>query len=157
MSNPDIPFVIWLDSDAFFTSFEKNKFDEFIEILETKSMILSGDMPPWEATFNAGSFIIKNDEIGKEIITKWIECYDRTKWSYNRHSGKWETPTEWAGDDYEQGAFIKYILNEYKDHIHKTEYYILNNVFPEYLDKSIIAHLAGYYKFNRQLVDILKR
>jgi hypothetical protein len=141
---------MWLDSDAFFTKFTKEKFDNFISILETKSMIICEDMPPWKSPFNAGSFVVKNDEIGHKILTEWIKRYDASKWEFN---GKWTTETKWAGEYYEQGAFVKYILNEYKEHIQMTHYHVLNNIVPEYDILSITAHLAANYKHDKKLCD----
>jgi hypothetical protein len=98
---------------------------------------------------------MKNDEKGREIIAKWTQSYDETKWNYNLFTGKWSTNSMWAGEDYEQGAFIKYVFDEYKEHIYVTEYYVLNNVSPQYKEESVVAHLAAIYKTNHDLINIL--
>jgi hypothetical protein len=97
-----IDYVIWLDSDAFFINYNNKRFHDFLKKYEKYSMIYTKDMPPWElGDFNAGSFIVKNNEIGRNIIKEWMLYYKSHNWTYK--NSKWETKMVWAGEDYEQG------------------------------------------------------
>src|SRR5690606_16543737 len=63
---PRNSYIMWLDSDAFIVN-PKNLQKILYENPE-HSMFITGDMPPYLSSFNAGSFILKNDKIGREIV-----------------------------------------------------------------------------------------
>jgi len=152
--NTDVDYFIWLDSDAFFIHFNNNKLYELLKTHEKYSMIITKDMPPWgNAEFNAGSFIIKNDEYGNKIINKWCSLYNSNDWTYK--DDKWVTESTWAGNSYEQGSFVTYILNEseYKSHIVQLPYDVLNNNNCESVENTISTHLAGNFKNDESIVD----
>jgi len=152
--NNEIDYVMWLDSDAFFINYSNNKFHDFLKKYEKYSMIFTEDIPPWEGEFCAGSFIVKNDKIGKDIIKEWISHYHPDKWKYENL--KWKTDTQWAGEHYEQGAFIKFILHNDKfvNHIIKLPYYYLNNNNCEHnMNETITVHLAGHYRDDINIVN----
>jgi hypothetical protein len=109
----DIDYIIWMDSDAFFINFTKDRLINFLNEYNNYSFIGTTNMPPWEsAKFNAGVFIFKNTDNGKNIINKWVSYYHKDKWSYNVETEKWSTDAGYAGDEYEEGAFVKYILED---------------------------------------------
>jgi hypothetical protein len=153
--NPKIQYVMWLDSDAFLVNFSRSKMQAFFDKYKDYSVIISRDMPPWEdGEFNAGSFLVKNDEMGKTIVKDWMSKYNSDHWKYE--NSKWTTETAWAGEDYEQGAFVKHILNNstYKNHIMQLPYHILNNnTCNSNLDENISVHLAAKFKEDANLVD----
>jgi len=150
ISKPELSYIIWLDSDAIFYNFDKNKLINLLNTNLDYSFIMSKDMPPWENNdFNAGSFIVKNDKIGIEIIKKWMKLYNPDKWTY--FNDEWLTESDWANEDYEQGAFIKYIYknSNYSKYIKQLPFYILNNNnCSDNNSNIIISHLAGYHKEN---------
>ena len=152
---PFIEYFMWLDSDAFLVDFSKSKMKKFLDQYSEYSVIISRDMPPWqEGEFNAGSFIFKNDEMGKIILKDWISKYNPDNWSYE--NSKWSTPSAWSGIDYEQGAFVKKILSNpiYENNIKQLPYHILNNnSCTSNLDDNISVHLANYYKEDENLVQ----
>ena len=138
-------YIMWLDSDAFIVN-SKN-LDKLVKGNPQFSMFITGDMPPYFSSFNAGSFIIKNNVVGKEIVQKWTECYNSNDWTFN--NGKWTTNKSWAGEAYEQGSFIKFLLPIYKSQntIKIMNYYTLNNNDCKHLHKDTISiHLAGIFK-----------
>src|SRR5690606_28431213 len=64
-------------------------------------------------------------------------------------NGKWTTNELWAGEAYEQGSFIKYLLPFYTstNSIKIMKYYILNNNDCKHLHPDTISvHLAGIFK-----------
>lgn len=160
LTNPNnltIDYIFWLDSDAFFLNFNKNKLDNFLNSYSNYSMIITKDPPPWPANFNAGSFIVKNDKYGREIVSYWKTLYNSNNWW--RENNAWKTNSPYAGDDYEQGAFATKILTnkKYSEHIKIVPYYILNNSScTEYFDETIVTHLAGDHKNNLIKVENCK-
>lgn len=146
-SNSNIDYIFWIDSDAFFLNFNKNKLIDFLNKYSEYSMIITKDPPPWKMNFNAGSFIVKNDSYSLEIFSYWKSLYNENNWWIE--DNKWKTNKPYAGDDYEQGAFASNILtnNQYSTHIKVVPYYILNNTScTENTDETIITHLAGKHK-----------
>lgn len=148
--NPTVNYVMWLDSDAFLVDFSQMKMNRLLEKYKDRSVIIARDMPPWTSCFNAGSFIVKNNTVGRNILKEWIATYNPNKWIY-QHS-KWKTESKWAGEDYEQGAFVKHILPKYDSHIAVVPYYILNNNKCTNLNKTISVHLASGYKQDKSRV-----
>ena len=125
----------------------------FLEKHQDSSMIITRDMPPWHSwhsRFNAGAFIVKNNRICRTMIKEWIATYNPNNWTY--HDSKWTTECKWAGEDFEQGAFIKHIFPKYRKHIVTVHYSFLNNHLCN-LNKTISVHLAGKYKHDKSRVN----
>ena len=147
LADPSRDYVMWLDSDAFLYKFDKARFTQFLNTNSAYSMIISGDMPPYTSPFNAGSFIVKNDEAGRTIVDTWMSAYHPDKWSHA--NGKWTTSGMWAGPEYEQGAFVANIFykDEFVPHIKKVHYSVLNNNSCIHnTDNTLVVHLAGPHK-----------
>lgn len=150
---PTYDYVIWLDTDA--TIVNVKNIETFIEKhIEDKDMLISGDMPPWTSTFNAGVFITKNTWNCKNILDYWSSFYDSKSWK--NINGKWNCIDDnclWAGIKYEQGSFIKYVYPKFKDNIKVISWELLNN--PLYIkNKDTIFHFAGTYKDTQDLLNI---
>jgi len=146
-NNSTIDYVFWIDSDAFFINFNKNRLNDFLSKYSEYSMIITKDPPPWKMQFNAGCFIVKNDSYSRQIFSYWKSLYNSNNWRIE--DNKWKTDKQYAGDDYEQGAFATNILTkkEYSQHIKVVPYYILNNIScTENTSETIVSHLAGHYK-----------
>ena len=151
LSNDNELYVYWIDSDAFFVNFDK--LENLIQTNTAYSMIISKDMPPWEdGEFNAGSFLVKNDQMGRDIMQTWTLLYDATRWKCNNAS--WTADSGWSGSDYEQGSFIDHILlnKKYVNAIKQLPYYILNNNSCRSVEDTIVTHLAQDHKENIQTV-----
>jgi hypothetical protein len=155
LQNPHVDYVMWIDSDAFLLNFSKSKLDKLLATHSDSAMIITGDMPPWEqGEFNAGCFIIKNNEIGLKIIAAWRNCYNKYEWSFEG-GNKWSTKSVWGGPAYEQGAFISKILTNdlYVPSIVQLPYTVLNNnSCSENTDSTIVTHLAGEHKEDKEKV-----
>jgi hypothetical protein len=152
--NLNIDYVFWIDSDAFFINFNKNRLTDFLNKYSNYSMIITKDPPPWTAKFNAGSFIVKNDSHSREIFSYWKSLYNTNNWWIENN--KWKTDKPYAGNDYEQGAFATKILtnSQYSRYIKTVPYYILNNTScTENTTETIVTHLAGNHKDNITKVD----
>jgi hypothetical protein len=146
-NNTNVDYIFWIDSDAFFLHFNKNKLIGFLDKNSGYSMIITKDPPPWKMNFNAGVFIVKNDSYSREIFSYWKSLYNPNNWWIE--DNKWKTDKPYAGNDYEQGAFATKILtnNKYSTHIKTVPYYILNNnSCTENTNETIVTHLAGRIK-----------
>jgi GR25 family glycosyltransferase involved in LPS biosynthesis len=144
--------VMWLDTDAviYDCSINLDTFtnDKIIDFFIAK------DPPAWGGPINAGVWIVKNTEIGKNIMRDWFSHYDKTKWIKNNNiqkssdkpdAQKWineklslawyinpklsEHEQKWAGINFEQGAlYEKTIQNsEFKNNIKILPNIVLSN------------------------------
>jgi hypothetical protein len=154
--HPHIDYFIWVDSDAFFINFTKERLLNFLEKYNKYTFIGTPDIPPWTEKFNAGVFIIKNNTIGKEIVQKWVTYYHKDVWKYDTQTQKWSTKATWAGEEYEQGSFSKYIMEDpkFSKEIILIPYYYLNNHnCGDHQDETLLVHLAGEYKKNKTNIE----
>lgn len=115
IDNYDI--IMFLDSDALI----HNMTFPLEHYLGNKIFVMS---PDENSIFNAGVFIIKKCELSKKLVYDWLLCYKTTKW-YKDKDGNFYTDGIWSGEDYEQGAFIKYLYNQYLKHINILSFYTL--------------------------------
>ena len=110
---PDVDYIYWMDSDAFFINVNKENLEKVIDENSDYSIIVSKDMPHWQGEFNAGSFIVKNDEKGREIIRAWKSLYKASDWTKESEKS-WKTESTWGGDADEQGSFVNNIMKNDK-------------------------------------------
>jgi hypothetical protein len=146
MKRPDIDIIVWMDSDAYVVNLKKHVQEFFINEPNI-SMFICSDPPGWGSPFMAGVYMVKNNDIGKSIMFAWANTYDKTKWSFI--NGRWISTGEWAGETYEQGAFVKYIMDnqQFKKHIHCFDYYIFHEInCKKPHDDTFSIHLAGPLK-----------
>ena len=140
--------VFWVDTDAAIRTFNS---EELVNLLSEKSMVLSGDMPPWKSgKFNAGVWGVKNDDTGKRIIKDWMNTYDSKSWIQNPDK-KWYCISdnqfcEWGGPKYEQGSFVEHIQSRYADDINTVKFTVLNNPKCKKNGETLVSHFAGHYK-----------
>jgi hypothetical protein len=156
--------ALWLDTDAVIHNQDKTM-DSLV--IDGKSIYYSSDAPFWDAEFNAGVWLIKDDLKGNEIMEKWISSYFPKDWS--KKDDKWVSSGDWAGSTYEQGAFIKYVKPEFEKYIHVYPWQVFQSY--EVTDDTFAMHFASnlsenylpgynssiYYKnlFNNLLILLL--
>lgn len=123
--------ILWLDSDAVIYDI-KNPLDDII--IPNKSMYICPDnhkFAEFTSLFNAGVWFVLNTNMGKMIMTKWMEYYNKIKnnWKLDAN-GKYYTNGKWAGSDYEQGSFVSDIMSDknLSKYIEKMNYHILQAV-----------------------------
>lgn len=112
--------ILWLDTDAVINDFSisldsiccPNKSIYYAyEFFERHDPIKKDFTGLYR--FNAGVWFVLNNKMGKEIMNAWLSLYDPQKWSFINK--KWECiDCKWAGLEYEQGSFEKYIIPKYK-------------------------------------------
>ena len=144
--------IMWLDTDA--CIYDNIKIEDIM--IENKSFFLAPDNEIWDSPFCAGVFIVLNNFIGNSIINEWMTLYDKNNWT--NVNNKWHTNCDWAGDDYEQGSFVKNIMSNYKNVIHSFDWYFFNATYSnisEYNKKIFTLHFAGDFK--NEIPDYLKK
>ena len=130
--------IIWLDSDAVFTNMDKS----IRNVLDNnKSFYIATDPPEFnEKQLNAGTWIVKNNDIGIKIMNDWLNNYNSSFWI--KKDDNWHTDMVWAGIAYEQGSFNSIIYPKYKDHIDVLKWNIFNNDTRSNKD-AYISHYLG--------------
>jgi hypothetical protein len=145
--------VLWLDTDAVIID-QNKRLEHFLK--PGKSFVASSDATPFpeedKAPFNAGVWLVRNDQNGQEIIQEWMDKYDSNKWFLEK--GKWATRGVWAGENYEQGAFSKHILHKYAKWISIIPWYIFQAESDGESAKTFIIHFAGNLK--QHIPDFLR-
>jgi len=139
--------VLWLDTDATIYNMDTD-LNSLVE--EGKHFYKSADITPGNKRFCAGVWFVLNTPVGKEIMSKWAEGYKGDKWKKNV-TGKWQTNGEWAGQNYEQGSFMKTILPNYADSL---KHYDEN--FLQALEPSPKAFILHFYFTKDNRADFLK-
>jgi hypothetical protein len=137
--------ILFMDSDS--TIHNHNITIEEI-VIENKSFYMATDRIGWNSPFNAGVFIVLNDQNGKSIMNDWMQLYNIELYKFwEKKNNKWITNGEWAGNFYEQGSFINKILPKYKDSIFTVEWTFFQSVFSDINNnKKFIFHFSGHYK-----------
>ncbi len=136
--------VMWVDADAapWDATFD---IDDLLAQYPDKSMICAPDPPQWDKPFMAAVFVVRNDEVGREMMRYWMSLYDEDKWVRNM-DGKWTCQGEWAGPDYEQGSFTDNILysDKYKNRIQIIPFDVLHPANLKQITKnSKFIHFGG--------------
>lgn len=137
--------IIWLDSDAVFTNMDKS----IRNILDNnKSFYIATDPPEYDdSVLNAGTWIVKNNDIGIKIMNDWLNNYNSSFWI--KKSNNWHTDGVWAGIAYEQGSFNSIIYPKYKDHIDVLKWNIFNNDSRSNKD----AYISHYMFTKKELIN----
>lgn len=143
---PDVDLMMWLDSDAFLCQYEKRNPQHLAAEQPDVNMWVSPDAFPDPSEFNAGSYIVRNNAVGHQILDEWVSLYDATRWT--KSNGRWKSQGPWAGLDYEQGSFAKHLLPKASYRIQQLPSYVLNHPSCRKLsDSTISVHLYGdFYK-----------
>ena len=140
--------VLWIDTDAVIHNFDRPIDDICIE---NKSMYICPDRRPGSKAFNAGVWLILSDTNGKQIMNEWMSLYYNIKHNWKIINGKYSTKEKYAGDAYEQGAFIKHILTNLvlNQYIKVIDVYVFQGMhvdIDKYGDDVKILHFCGIIK-----------
>lgn len=145
-------YILWLDSDAVVH-------DSSITLPElfpaNKSVVFSQNKPEFMAPnppslWNSGVFAIKSCTDSREILLEWLRHYPRDLW--RKAKGVWTCRKNsykcpWAGIDYEEGAFVHYILKnpKYKPFLYCYPHYFMQGHMPVH-PKCFVLHFASTFK-----------
>lgn len=132
----------WLDTDAVV-----HDPDRPIETLFDVAAIMVGapDNPHWREPFNAGVFMVRNaDGAGQALMDRWSALFAGTAWT--RTEAAWICNAEWAGPDYEQGAFNAHLLPELTaaGALKLLDWQVLQS--PQPIPGAFTLHFAGPFK-----------
>jgi hypothetical protein len=101
--------------------------------------------------FNAGVWTVKNTLAGQKIMKKWMGLYDSSKWKKDGDS--WSTKGNWAGKDYEQGAFAFKVVPEHKENINTLNEPFLQGLYQNKNGKGghnksdiFVYHFYNYFR-----------
>lgn len=106
----EFEYVAWLDTDAVVHDFELSIAGLFTG---PEMMVFAGDIPVWGTPqpFNAGVFFCRGAQ-ARALMGEWRALYPAHLW--RKEDGRWNfTDHVWAGEAYEQGAFIRDLLPRY--------------------------------------------
>jgi hypothetical protein len=126
--------IVWLDTDAVIW----NHSIALEDILQDSTMIFANDT---HASFNAGVWSIRGDDLGLKILREWWGLYNPNAWERDAENN-WKCAGFFAGEDYEQGSFVTNLFPKYRCHIGYLEAYVLNGDDPYELN-SFVLHFYG--------------
>jgi hypothetical protein len=145
--------VLWIDTDAvivqpqrtldsFFTT-DKEKETSPHKKETSPHMVLSRDTVRWgHGEFNAGVWLIRNTEQGRQLMTEWMDTYQPNTWW--KENGSWKSSGPWSDVTYEQGAFIKYMIPKRREWLSYVEWDVFQDIQPT--DKSFALHFSASQK-----------
>lgn len=84
-------------------------------------------------------FIIRNDNIGRNLLKEWIESYDPQQWY--KLDNKWILHGIFAGETYKQGYYYKYLK-----YTSILNYHVFQSTLHNITENTFSLHFAGYYK-----------
>jgi len=134
--------VLWLDTDAVIHRHDIS-LDDFL--IDGVSFYYSSDIPLWhvitstDGVFNAGVWLVVNDTNGRQILETWSLSYNSSDW--NKNGDKWTTKGKWAGDTYEQGALIKYVIPKFHDTMREYPWQVFQSFRPG--PNTFVLHFSG--------------
>lgn len=113
LKNPDIDYVVWMDSDSVVHN-TQNRYESLFDNQRDAEMIISYDEQTYSTNkvANAGVFIVKNTPSMRRLMDEWVSHYDETRW-FRNSEGAWRSVGPWEGLDYEQGILNAYLLPRY--------------------------------------------
>lgn len=137
-NNTDIEYVIWMDSDTMICH-QEIPLEYIIEQDMSKSIYIGLDYPS-NTRYNAGVFIIKNDQIGKQFLIDCINSYisnDKCKEIINGVV-EYKLNGAWSGECYEQGTMNALLNTTYINHFHSINKAFLMNIALPVIDTFIL-------------------
>lgn len=134
--------VLWLDSDAVIHDFSRGVESLFAH---GATFVYAPDCPKWGGVFNAGVFAATS--AAEPMIREWLSRYRARDW--RRKGGRWLSKGPWAGETYEQGAFVAFVMPKYSERLHCLDWKVLQSPFP--LPESFTLHFAGGFLSNAMI------
>lgn len=133
-------YIIWLDSDAVLHDYDPIKFDQ---ILPKDNIIMTAAKCPYgDQIFNAGVLIMS--KYSTDLVNDWCRLYNPSFWI--KENNTWRSLGEWAGETYEQGSFVKYILPKYHHNIIIFPHSVMHNSSLNIAPESQFLHFIGSLK-----------
>ncbi len=134
--------VAWIDTDAVFHDLDR-RIEPLFDAGEI--MVGAGDNPFWPSPFNAGVFFVRGAG-GAALMKRWSALFAKSGW--RRTPDAWICDDDWAGESYEQGAFVTHLLDDLlvSGEARLLDWRVLQGPFP--VAESFTLHFAGGFKAN---------
>lgn len=148
LSRKECDSCLYLDTDAVLNTKKWKEYgqDEMESLLGGKDFSFS---PDWARDrFNAGVFAVRNTEKGRQIMKEWGEREPTDAWEKRVKKWSCTSPSTgaqciWAGDEYEQGSFIRDVLPDWESEMSETSPFVYNNDIVDCSGK--VKHFSGNY------------
>lgn len=133
--------AMWLDTDAVIWDYIKFGLSE---LAPKHVAFVYGSDPEGlsvPSPFNAGVWIVRNSNAGRDIVHRWMSLYEPLQWVLGK-DGKWKSKSwQWAGEDYEQGSFAKHMLGSLG--LKEVPWYVLHGLPGKTDNQSFVFHFCG--------------
>jgi len=141
-------YVMWMDSDTMICHPEIPL--EYIINQDDKSIYIGLDYPATDR-YNAGVFIIKNDEDGNKFLNDCIQTYTSREKCIENVDGKIEYKLNggWSGECYEQGIMNELLFSAYEKKCCSLDKIFLMNIGSPISD-TFILHLHSGLSKNKE-------
>ena len=140
----EFDYVMWLDSDTLII--DKTIPLEFI--LDDNSSIYMGKDKNSKLNLNAGVFVIKNNNIGRNFLKECIDVYINRDICKDKN-GNYALNGKWSGECYEQGIMNELIKTKYFNNFNLLDgHVVLNTETPN--TTCFILHLFGGTETNKE-------
>jgi hypothetical protein len=132
----DYDYVFWLDSDSAIMNFNIDLGEDILNNYDS-DIFVGSDNIKYDIV-NAGLFIIRNSEIGKEFIDDWVKEYKPYC-----EKGNGGLRGRWAMSCYEQGHLNKLIYEKYSKYTSFLDRSIFQNNNSCHEDVFVMHHYGG--------------
>lgn len=155
-SNPESDYVMWMDSDTMVCQPEI-PLEYILDKESTKSIFIGFDYPVKDR-YNAGVFIIKNNDIGKMFLRECIKTFTTRDKCIEKNiiNGiekiEYKLNGNWSGECYEQGIMNELLFSSYKDHCYSLDNEFLLNVGYPVTD-TLFLHLHSGMSNNKDDIN----
>lgn len=132
----DYDYVFWLDSDTAIMNFNIDLGEDILKKYDS-DIYVGSDNIKYDVV-NAGLFIIKNSEIGKQFIEDWMEEYKPYC-----EKGNGSLRGKWAMSCYEQGHLNKLIYEKYSKYTSFLDRSVFQNNGSCFEDVFVMHYYGG--------------
>jgi len=138
LMDTDAEYLMWMDSDTMFCNHDF-KLEHLISLAPDASIFIAKDylfgyVSQYFASYCAGVFIIKNNDVGKRFVAECIDTYLNSGECKCKETGSYTLNGIWAGPCYEQGVMNTLIRGKYAKDVYTvpTDYIYNGDIFKEY-------------------------
>jgi len=175
---PDVDFIVWLDTDAAVAD-HSLRFEHLSPFAEEEVIFIAGaDTPlfhdPQDDWMNAGVFVLRNNDKGRELVDEWMTHYNANLWRKigkdeqltmvrtagldasssswgSMTRGEWACKCHWDDENFAQGSLNEMARKGWGRYMAILPWY----VFTERLDYAsrcmFVCHIASGSTHARQL------
>ena len=137
--------LLWVDNDAVVRSDPRKLLNQ------SKAFAIGTELPvKWAPPINSGVWMLRDSHAGREVLRTWLRAYPAASWWRDGDAeGRWRCTSratgkkcQWAGVEYEQGAFAQLRLHEHPD-VQLVTWRKFNNPLH---NRTSVQHFYQYHK-----------